>query len=960
MCLNCHPDYQAKRSAACSGPEPKQGNMDQSKPPKTRLTFSWSAVPIELKRALVADKDDNGRRFVADDDTLSEWLFERYGERPPVKVFVRPSMGHVLLESWLPMLSKDDLVALYTKAAFQLKREAPSLRKADLLEYLQTCQLALGYRTILRTEFLSAYRANFPTAAGTKTPKLDALEDMVGHSQPHHEPLPHQEAAQASLSEQIHFDTDESSTGLLVLPTGAGKTWTAVRWLTKEALPRGIQVLWLAHQRELLTQARDTFRSVIAAEEPDVSYRTRMMVTGAGAVTLLGKSDTDIAFLSLPMLATRLDTAKKKRLAAFLSRPTVVVVDEAHHGGAETFHLALTECIKNQPVAMIGLTATPWPGALLSRARFRQLFATTFFEAHVEELTDQEILARPVIHTVESQEIFELTEEQRKQQANAPDLSTQLLQNLNSTHRNRVVVQAYLDNADQYGKCLVFVGTIAHADRLERLFRLADVPTRVVHGQADVSRPEVLKWFEDQTGQAVLVSVRMLTEGVDLPSAQSVLLARPTTSRILLRQMIGRALRGPRVGGDPEAHIINIRDQWTNLGDILEPPEVIELPDVKINSRRVARWRDLWDLPPIADADGQDLPAAVEAEAERNILEADRILENLGTATDQDGQELEGAPQDPLSPAERVRFQHPTVRRVVSPLAGWYDLADRRVAVYQHQIPGFEALIANSAESLQGTAMLSWFSDIAPPLPSQASLRDVRDHVRNFGEPKFHSFNDQSLPYVVASELAKGAWTSEERMEHVRNRWGTGAIQLQMGLQEFEEAVDAEIRRLGRHARREATGLNPEAVRLITKTDTPKPKLPKAHRDLDQIQGEVFAWMKEHTPTLVRDLRKLRKVHWSNTPTATTFGTWVLDTRGKSRGRARLVINSMLNTRRSIISDEALGYLVYHEMLHHVLPFRGHDLGFRTYESHWPNAAEHDATYDSLEEEFDLDPKRYR
>ena len=96
------------------------------------------------------------------------------------------------------------------------------------------------------------------------------------------------------------------------------------------------------------------------------------------------------------------------------------------------------------------------------------------------------------------------------------------------------------------------------------------------------------------------------------------------------------------------------------------------------------------------------------------------------------------------------------------------------------------------------------------------------------------------------------------------------------------------------------------------------------------------------------------------TPTATTFGTWVLDTRGKSRGRARLVINSMLNTRRSIISDEALGYLVYHEMLHHVLPFRGHDLGFRTYESHWPNAAEHDATYDSLEEEFDLDPKRYR
>ncbi|OWY67707.1 hypothetical protein B7486_30080 [cyanobacterium TDX16] len=42
----------------------------------------------------------------------------------------------------------------------------------------------------------------------------------------------------------------------------------------------------------------------------------------------------------------------------------------------------------------------------------------------------------------------------------------------------------------------------------------------------------------------VLINVEMLTEGTDLPNVQTVFLTRPTTSTILMTQMIGRALRG--------------------------------------------------------------------------------------------------------------------------------------------------------------------------------------------------------------------------------------------------------------------------------------------------------------------------------------------------------------------------------------------------------------------------------
>lgn len=129
---------------------------NQTKQPKSRRTFSWSAVPVDLKRALLADRDDEHRQVdAADDETLAGWLTERYGARPRVEVFVRSGMGPALLESWLSTLSKDDLLALHTKTAHQLKTEAPSHRRADLLEFLGPRNLALGSSS-LSSEFGAA------------------------------------------------------------------------------------------------------------------------------------------------------------------------------------------------------------------------------------------------------------------------------------------------------------------------------------------------------------------------------------------------------------------------------------------------------------------------------------------------------------------------------------------------------------------------------------------------------------------------------------------------------------------------------------------------------------------------------------------------------------------------------------------------------------------------------------
>jgi hypothetical protein len=62
----------------------------------------------------------------------------------------------------------------------------------------------------------------------------------------------------------------------------------------------------------------------------------------------------------------------------------------------------------------------------------------------------------------------------------------------------------------------------------------------------------------------VLINVNILTEGTDVPNVQSIFLARPTISTILMTQMIGRGLRGLKAGGTKEAYIVSFIDDWQN------------------------------------------------------------------------------------------------------------------------------------------------------------------------------------------------------------------------------------------------------------------------------------------------------------------------------------------------------------------------------------------------------------
>lgn len=66
-------------------------------------------------------------------------------------------------------------------------------------------------------------------------------------------PYLHQEKAMSQMTK--HFLEKKRAAGIVVIPTGGGKTTLASRWLLQNCIAKGQRVLWLAHRSNLLAQA---------------------------------------------------------------------------------------------------------------------------------------------------------------------------------------------------------------------------------------------------------------------------------------------------------------------------------------------------------------------------------------------------------------------------------------------------------------------------------------------------------------------------------------------------------------------------------------------------------------------------------------------------------------------------------------------------------------------------------
>lgn len=301
---------------------------------------------------------------------------------------------------------------------------------------------------------------------------------------------------------------------LYTLATGGGKTVIAAK-VIQQLVRSGKIILILAHRRELIRQMRDKLIE-LEIDADDIG------------IIMSGFESNAFA----PIQVASIDTLRNRKVPY----SDVVVIDEAHRTGANTYQQILSWC---QNANILGLTATP-------RREDGKALGDSY-DVIVEgpkpsELIKQNAIVAPRIFTKIDGESVNL---RGVRKVNGDYAATELSKRLN-TKRQRGDVVEHVRKRAQGRATVVFACDVEHAKALVRDFKRAKVKAELLLGETDKETRDALIGPKGKLARGVvqvIVTVMVVSEGWDLPLVKCAVLARPTTSLTLFLQQAGRILR---------------------------------------------------------------------------------------------------------------------------------------------------------------------------------------------------------------------------------------------------------------------------------------------------------------------------------------------------------------------------------------------------------------------------------
>lgn len=420
----------------------------------------------------------------------------------------------------------------------------------------------------------------------------------------------------------------------------------------------------------------------------------------------------------------------------------------------------------------------------------------------------------------------------------------------------------------------------------------------------------------------VLVNVQMLTEGVDVPAVKTVFLTKPTMSEILMRQMIGRALRGPASGGAENAFLVSFEDHWEKFRDWDSPFDLV--PDIEA----IANTDETTD--PVIRVVGEQLYEHLPWPTIRAVAASirDRAIEHKADA-------FESVPH------------------------GWLVLERddedegilTHIAVYEHQQPCWQALIAYlsqlemSARQRVKPDMLydEFFGDCDRPVPSNHHVGTVVEHfVRGGDDPEYHDLAGRKIcdPYEVASKIHTEDLGRRQMTELVGQSYTSLAKAIYPNLREYQAAIDDALFEIDHPE--EATRVH-RAVPIFDPRADQQLSAGPCH-DLDALMSVVL-----QAGAQLLDLPELTyggTVSWSKRILKGWYGMAYLDEQPPL-----IRLNRLLDS--PDVTSETIRFLLWHEFLHIHLR-QGHTPVFRELERKWPRVVDADRELDTLNERFGI------
>ncbi|HUE83338.1 MAG TPA: DEAD/DEAH box helicase family protein [Pyrinomonadaceae bacterium] len=330
---------------------------------------------------------------------------------------------------------------------------------------------------------------------------------------------------QSRAVESVFAEWRERTSTLVVCPTGTGKTRIFSEIISRIQPTRTIV---LAHREELVAQAvRRLWNDyAIAADVEMADFQA-----GEGyynrAPVVVSTIQTQIA-----------GNGGYGRMKLF--RPQdfgLIVCDEAHHYTSPSFRRVLEYYKQNTDLKIVGVTATP---DRADEQALGQVFETVAFDYEILDAIRDGWLV-PVDQKMVNVEGLDFS----GIRTTAGDLNGADLARVMEAEKNlHGIASAAIEIIGTDKRTLVFTVTVKQAEMLSEIFnRHRPGMSGWVCGKTPKDqRHKIFEDFSNGTTQ-VLVNVGVATEGYDNPAVEVIVQARPTKSRCLYAQIIGRSLR---------------------------------------------------------------------------------------------------------------------------------------------------------------------------------------------------------------------------------------------------------------------------------------------------------------------------------------------------------------------------------------------------------------------------------
>ena len=316
---------------------------------------------------------------------------------------------------------------------------------------------------------------------------------------------------------------DGKTIALLYHATGVGKTITAAT----DAKAVGGRTLFLVNALKLASQAQETFAKVwpeatlgeYTGSQKDMTQTVIFATVQSISKDLEKFSPTDFDYL---------------------------IVDECHHAAANTYQKIFTYF---HPKFILGLTATPERS---DGEDMLELFQNVAHKMDLKTAVERGILVP--IRCVRVKTNIDLTDVRINGiKYNSQDLESKLF----IPERNQLIVDTYLRYVNGK-KTVIFCASVDHAAEIAKLLRDNGVKAEAVSGRDRVEvREKILKDYE--TGSTnVLCACDLLNEGWDSPHTTVLFMARPTMSKTIYLQQLGRGTR--RCPGKEDLLVVDFVD----------------------------------------------------------------------------------------------------------------------------------------------------------------------------------------------------------------------------------------------------------------------------------------------------------------------------------------------------------------------------------------------------------------